>query len=59
MQLLTVSCPDGNTKSIDLLQRKISSFLWPVKDDLGLELQVFIAYPVSVTRCTVDKLVIL
>jgi hypothetical protein len=37
--------PQRNTKSAGLLPRKISSFLWPVKDDLELRtLGVYIAF---------------
>jgi hypothetical protein len=46
-----------NINSVGLLLRKISSFLWPVKDGLGLNTPGVIADPVSVARCTLDKLV--
>jgi len=45
-------------KSVGLQPRKISIFLRPVKDSLGLRTPgVYSIYPVSVARCTTDRLV--
>jgi len=46
-----------NNQSVDLSPRKISSFLRPVKEDLGLMTWGCTAYPVSVVMCTSDELV--
>ena len=44
-------------KSVGLLPRKISSFLHPVKEDLGLRTPGVHSTLVSVARCTLDCLV--
>jgi hypothetical protein len=45
-----------NIKTMGLPPRKLSIFLHPVKNDLSLEMPVSTAFPVSVGRCTLDKL---
>lgn len=44
-----------NFKIVGLSPRKVTSFLWPVKGDLGLKTAGIYSIPVYVTRSTLDK----